>query len=80
MENNKQRKILDDLLLIIDKEEASDLHISEGRYPTVRVDGSLIPITIGDILSSEDIEEMIRIFLPPESREKFMSEKEFDFS
>lgn len=80
MENNKQKKLLNDLLLIIDKEGASDLHISEGRYPTIRVDGSLIPITIGTPMNAEDLEEMVRIFLPPESREKFMAEKEFDFS
>lgn len=80
MENKKQRKLLDDLLLIIDKENASDLHISEGRYPTLRVDGSLVPVTIGEVLSSKDIEEMIRIFLPSESREKFMVDKDFDFS
>ena len=80
MENNKQKKLLDELLLIIDKENASDLHISEGRYPTIRVDGSLIPVTVGEVLATEDIEEMLRIFLPPEHREKFMIEKEFDFS
>lgn len=80
MENNKQKSLLDDLLLIINKEGASDLHISEGRHPAIRVDGALIPVTIGEVLSKENIEEMIRIFLPPESREKFMSEKEFDFS
>lgn len=80
MNNNKQRKVLDDLLQIIEREDASDLHISEGRFPTIRVDGSLIPVSIGEVLSSEDIEEMLRIFLPPESREKFMAEKEFDFS
>jgi twitching motility protein PilT len=77
---NKHKKLLDDLLMIIEKEGASDLHISEGRYPTIRVDGSLVPVTIGNPMTGEDIEEMLRIFLPPESREKFMVDKEFDFS
>ena len=77
---NKQKKLLNDLLLIIEKEGASDLHISEGRYPTIRVDGSLIPVTIGTPMTKKDLEEMLMIFIPPESREKFMATKEFDFS
>ncbi len=77
---NEQRKLLNDLLLIIEKELASDLHISEGKHPTIRVDGSLIPVSIGKEMNKTDIEEMLRIFLPPESREKFMLDKEFDFS
>jgi Tfp pilus assembly pilus retraction ATPase PilT len=80
MELNKQRKLLDELLEIINKENASDLHISEGRYPTVRIDGTLIPVTLSEVLTSEDIQEIIKIFLPPESRVKFIEEKEFDFS
>ncbi len=77
---NKQKKLLNDLLMIVEKENASDLHLSEGRFPTIRVDGSLIPITAGMELTNEDLEEFLRIFLPPEAREKFMAEKEFDFS
>jgi twitching motility protein PilT len=80
MENNKQKKLLDDLLLIIEKEGASDLHMSEGRYPAIRVDGSLIPITLGNVLTGEDLDEMLRILLPTEHRGKFIKNKEFDFS
>lgn len=77
---NKYKKLLVDLTEIINKEGASDLHISEGRYPTIRVDGTLISITVGQPFSKNDLEELLRIFLPPESIEKFKADKEFDFS
>ena len=35
---------LDELVEIVHRENGSDLHISEGRHPTVRVSGSLIPL------------------------------------
>ncbi|MCK5589101.1 MAG: PilT/PilU family type 4a pilus ATPase [Candidatus Pacebacteria bacterium] len=79
-ENNKYKKIIEDLVKIIEQESASDLHISEGRYPTIRVDGVLMPINIGDPYTSEDLEEIIRIFLDPTSIEIFKQNKEFDFS
>jgi len=77
---NKQKKLLEDLLLIIEKEGASDLHISEGRYPTIRVDGVLVPVKIGDPINKDDLEEFLRIILQPEQIEIFKSSKELDFS
>ncbi|PID83641.1 type IV pili twitching motility protein PilT [Candidatus Campbellbacteria bacterium] len=77
---NKYKKLIADLVAIIEKEKASDLHISEGRFPTIRIDGDLVPITLGQPLSAQDIDEIIRIFLQPELLEKFMKDKEYDFS
>ena len=37
-------KELKDLILTTVKEGASDLHITVGRHPTIRVSGSLIPL------------------------------------
>jgi len=80
MENNKYSKVIKDLINIINKEVASDLHISEGRLPTIRIDGSLIPVNLGSPFTKNDLEEFLRIFLPPESIELFKKEKELDFS
>ncbi len=77
---NQYKKLLNDLLIIIEKEGASDLHLSEGKYPTIRVDGALVPITLGNIISKDDLEEMLKIILTPELREEFMAKKELDFS
>ena len=76
----KYKKILSDLITIIKKENASDLHISEGRYPTIRVDGVLVPVKIGEPISKDDLEEFLRIILQPEQIETFKSKKELDFS
>ena len=49
---NKYKKLLTDLTTIIDKEDASDLHISEGKFPIIRVHGTLIPIEVVTIENS----------------------------
>lgn len=78
--DNKYKKLIIDLIEIIKKEKASDLHISEGRYPTVRIDGDLVPVTVGQPFTEGDINEILRVFLQPEAIEQFMKNKEYDFS
>ncbi len=77
---NKYKQLIESLIQIVERENASDIHLSEGRYPTIRVDGSLIPIQAGQPMTKNDLEELLLLFLQPEQREKFMSSKEFDFS
>lgn len=77
---NKHKILLENLIKIVLKEDASDLHISEGRYPTIRVDGILIPIKTETLYQKEDLEEILRIFLEPQNVDIFKKEKEFDFS
>lgn len=62
------------------KESASDLHLSEGRYPTVRVAGFLIPLMNRKILTKEDTLGFMSVVLGPEDRETFSRNKEIDFS
>ena len=38
------KKHLEDLLATVIKEGGSDIHLSEGRHPTIRVSGVLIPL------------------------------------
>ena len=78
--NNKYKQLVESLVKIIERENASDIHLSEGRYPTIRVDGSLIPIQVGQPLTKEDLDELLLIFMTPEKREAFMEHKEYDFS
>lgn len=47
---------LQDLLDIVVKEGASDLHLSEGRHPTLRVSGELVPLVRKPPLAKEDLE------------------------
>jgi len=74
------KKELEKLILITLKENASDLHISVGRCPTIRVAGSLIPLIKEPVLSPEDTEGLVMALLDERKREEFLSEKELDFS
>ena len=71
---------LDDLLFTALKENASDLHLSVGRHPMLRVDGALVPLTQKPILNGEDIEKIIALIITPEQKEIFFRERELDFS
>jgi twitching motility protein PilT len=71
---------LKELILTTIKEDASDLHLTVGRHPTIRVTGSLIPLVKKPILSFEDTEGLIFTMLGEERKQKFIQEKELDFS
>jgi len=74
------KKELEELILTTIKEDASDLHLTVGRYPTIRVAGSLIPLVKKPILSFEDTEGLIFTMLGEERKQNFIQEKELDFS
>lgn len=73
-------KELTDLILTTIKEGASDLHLSVGRHPTIRVTGSLIPLVKKPVLSPEDTEGLIFAMIEEKKRQEFLQEKEMDFS
>ena len=59
--------------------EASDLHITTGSPPQLRIDGSLTPIKT-DALRPGDTQRLCYSVLSEEQRAKFEEEKELDFS
>jgi twitching motility protein PilT len=71
---------LKDLLGTVTLEGGSDLHLSEGRYPTIRVNGLLIPLVRKAILTHEDIGQLLNIMINDDSRNRFSDTKELDFS
>ena len=73
-------KELNELIDITIKEGASDLHLSTGYPPTVRVSGMLIPLVKKNVLSEEDARSFMEVLLTPENKELFLKEKEVDFS
>jgi len=73
-------KELKELILIAIKEDASDLHLTAGRHPTIRVFGMLIPLLKNPILSSEDTKGLILSMLNEKEGEIFKEQKEYDFS
>lgn len=71
---------LAELLETVIKEGGSDLHLSVGNYPTIRVTGSLIPLVKKQKLTPEDTKAFIAELLDPERNEEFIREQEIDFS
>ena len=68
-----------DLLWLMKKNGASDLHLVVGSSPMVRVNGSLVPVDNMEPLTPEEISETFVRLTTPEQREKFHSTLELDF-
>jgi twitching motility protein PilT len=71
---------LAELINLVVKEGASDLHFTVGRHPTIRVSGDLIPIVKHPPLSPEDVIGLISEILTPANRELFFKNKDLDFA
>src|SRR3990167_11324714 len=59
---------------------ASDVHLMVGAYPTLRIDGKLVPVTRGPTPTPENIEKLVLSLTSPEQKELLMTNKEIDFS
>ncbi|MBI5005121.1 MAG: PilT/PilU family type 4a pilus ATPase [Candidatus Lloydbacteria bacterium] len=77
---NEYLKQLQDLFLTVFNEGASDLHLSSGRPPTIRVSGQLIPLSSKKVLSQADTLGLLSSMLDAEAKERFLAEKEIDFA
>ena len=74
------KTILSDLIKTVVNEGASDLHLSEGRHPTIRVSGMLLPLVKHTVLTKEDTAGFLNELLSEKNRELFNNTKEVDFS
>ena len=59
--------LIDELLELVREKKASDLHISAGLPPVIRVDGKLIRVDMSP-LTSDDVESLIFPMLNNEQR------------
>lgn len=73
-------KTLTELLDAVVKEGGSDLHISEGRKPVIRVAGLLTPILRFEELSKDTMVALAKLLLTKENYTTFIENKEIDFS
>ncbi len=62
------------------RQGASDLHIAVGRRPTLRLDGLLVPLQQEPIVTPEIAEGLVLGLLTEAHKERFLKEKELDFS
>ena len=77
---NAYSQQLEDLFLTVFNEGASDLHLSFGRQPMIRVSGQLIPLSSKKSLSAEDVLGLLSAMIDGPTREQFLKEKEIDFA
>ena len=80
MSQIEYKKELEDLVLTVIHEGASDLHLVVGRHPTVRVSGVLIPLVKKNVLGPDDTRGILDELLKEENRKIFLESKESDFS
>lgn len=71
---------LNELLHEMMSHGASDLHLSAGRAPAVRVDGSIRPLEGHEPLTGSTLRELIYGVLTQRHRERFEAERELDTS
>ncbi|MFA6383118.1 MAG: type IV pilus twitching motility protein PilT [Parcubacteria group bacterium] len=68
------------LLRLVAQQGASDLHLTVGRYPTLRIDGRLVPLTQDSIIVPEDNKSMGEVILDEMNKKKLTDEGQVDFS
>ena len=74
------KKLFEELLETLIVEDGSDLHLSAGRFPAVRVNGELIFLMSRPELTQADLEGMLKAILSDDHYKNFINKKELDFS
>lgn len=62
------------------KEQASDLLISVDHQPTIRITGQLVPLLNEKVITAESAKGFAFALMSEARRQKFLAEKEIDFS
>jgi twitching motility protein PilT len=76
-----KREYVEQALAYLVTKGGSDLHLTTGSAPLVRVHGSLVPIPGTPELTAEDTQEVLDSFLTdPEKKQEFVADNEVDFS
>jgi len=70
---------LNDLLIYMSKQQASDLHLKPMRPPLIRLRGKLLPVAGTEPLKPADLEKMLLPILNHTQREKFDANQSVDF-
>lgn len=74
------KKELEDLILLVIRENGSDLHLGVGRVPAIRVSGELIFLLKHPVLTKEDLVGLLGEILDEKKLATFMETQEMDFS
>lgn len=78
MASGEQR--IKNLLRMVAQQNGSDLHLVVGRYPTIRLDGKLYPMSQESILTPEDTQSLSDAIMTEEKKKDLIAEGQVDFS
>ncbi len=74
------KRDLESLVDIVIKEGGSDIHVSEGRVPMIRVSGSLVPLIKHKVMTRADMEGILKHVLTDQTQAIFAEKKQVDFA
>lgn len=71
---------LNKLLSVVLERDSSDLHLMVGEPPVIRVDTQLLRLDNYQVLSNDNVADLINVLLTPEQKKMFEKEMQLDFS
>ncbi len=74
------KKVFEELVETLIREDGSDLHLSAGRYPAVRVNGELVFLMSRPELTQEDLNGILKAIFSDLQYQRFIKEQGLDFS
>jgi twitching motility protein PilT len=74
------KRELADLIDIVVSEKGSDLHLSSGSHPILRITGSLVPLLKKPILTTKDVDGFAKAMMSEVKYDEYIKNFEVDFS
>ena len=74
-----QKKEIDQLFRIVLQQGASDLHLSTGEKPMIRVDGTMKKLDQLPILTQQQVIKLLAPIIPERNRKEFTEDMDTDF-
>ena len=71
---------IDEFFRYLIANNGSDLHLSEGQAPKIRVHGAIVPIPDQAVLAGEDFHQLLREICDPQAFDRFVSTGDLDFA
>ncbi len=77
---NDYKRDLEELILSVMHENGSDIHLSTGRHPAIRVSGDLLYLVKKDVVTKESARGFLDVLLDKAQMARFMESQEIDFA
>lgn len=71
---------IDELLKLMREQDASDLHVTSGAPPFLRLHGAMVPLTNFKELSTQDVQGLLFEILTEKQKKTFVERWEIDFA